>query len=379
MTGIEALSLEEQNSILVKRLRRAQVALEEAETVLAARMRELYSGNEALEEREASLVEALDIGSRQLLRAQSAGNIVTIYGEKGGVFTASRNAASLLGLPSEKDASLDTLVAALHPLDRDRIMRSGIRFFGAMEAGNDHMFEHRIRRFDNGEVRWLRWFLRRERATETTRAATYGTVQDITEPRANARRVRALNLMAERRIAELDRLTGELEAERARTVDALAHRDRFLTTLAHEFRTPLATLTGAVDLLREGSNDLSLITEATDALGVMAERLFEEMETPGTPDRPAAGSEPKDLPLTSEGLPPRVLVAEDTASNQYVILRQLAALGCETVAVGNGADAVEAVRRDHFDLVLMDVMMPLMTGEEATQAIRAVRERGLCR
>ena len=66
----------------------------------------------------------------------------------------------------------------------------------------------------------------------------------------------------------------------------------------------------------------------------------------------------------------RVLVAEDNATNQIVTGAMLRRLGCVVTMVETGQAAVEAVAREEFDLVLMDVSMPVMNGIEATAAIR---------
>ncbi|WP_200588394.1 response regulator [Stutzerimonas stutzeri] len=70
------------------------------------------------------------------------------------------------------------------------------------------------------------------------------------------------------------------------------------------------------------------------------------------------------------GRPARVLCVDDNPANLLLVKTLLGDMGAEVVAVDNGLAALEAVKQQAFDLVLMDVQMPGMDGRQTTEAIR---------
>ena len=82
----------------------------------------------------------------------------------------------------------------------------------------------------------------------------------------------------------------------------------------------------------------------------------------------------------AEGRPLRILAAEDNLTNQKVLRAVLDPLDIDLTITADGAAAVEAWRTGGFDLILMDIQMPVMDGVEATATIRSEeRQRSMAR
>ena len=72
----------------------------------------------------------------------------------------------------------------------------------------------------------------------------------------------------------------------------------------------------------------------------------------------------------------RILVAEDNDVNRDVMMTMLETLKCQVDVVGNGAEAVTAVQRERYDLVILDCQMPVLNGYDATRQIRQLVQDG---
>ena len=70
-----------------------------------------------------------------------------------------------------------------------------------------------------------------------------------------------------------------------------------------------------------------------------------------------------------------IILAEDDPVNQKVTLLMLRRLGIQAEATANGLEVLQALERQHYDIVLMDIQMPEMDGIETTKIIR---ERWAC-
>lgn len=91
------------------------------------------------------------------------------------------------------------------------------------------------------------------------------------------------------------------------------------------------------------------------------------------------GQEARDGMATKAQRSLRILLAEDTPANQKLVSRILNKRGHTVEVVDNGRRAVELVQQEDFDVVLMDVQMPVMDGFQATKAIRAIQDPGKSR
>ncbi len=177
-------------------------------------------------------------------------------------------------------------------------------------------------------------------------------------------------------------------AEREHMERAPFHPEQVLATLSHELRTPLNIVLGLSDqLLTETlpaaqAEQVHAIRRAGRELATFVASALSNLT--GGKWQAGAVSEGRPENGSAEALPVagdyahlggmQVLVVEDNKMNQLVVSKLLKKQGMLVTLADNGADALALYEERPFDLILMDIQMPVMDGYRATAEIRNHRD-----
>ena len=114
-----------------------------------------------------------------------------------------------------------------------------------------------------------------------------------------------------------------------------------------------------------------ILVESTEGKGSNFRLTFKAQEAAALPASAAQAAQAKPEASRRSMRGTRVLLTDDNAINRQVIKLFLAPQGCDIVEATNGKEALDKVASGEFDIVLLDVHMPVMDGKEAIQRMRA--------
>jgi adenylate cyclase len=179
--------------------------------------------------------------------------------------------------------------------------------------------------------------------------------------------------------------------------DVLARRaadsgyDDFKSKLRHDLRTPLTALKGYGEMLLEDAQDVSADTFVDDLQKLLnaVKRLLArldglvELASGDSKEMPVAESEasllvalkrivrpPSDALATDKANACRILVVDDHESNRDLLSRRLTRDAHHVVTAASGESALALVEQDQFDLILLDLLMPGMSGYEVLERLK---------
>jgi len=144
------------------------------------------------------------------------------------------------------------------------------------------------------------------------------------------------------------------------------------SSIAQDFGGSGLGLSIVKDLLELLDSEIQVVSEENKGSNFSFVLEFKLGENIYTKSESSASIQPRVVEAEFTGL--KVLIAEDNLFNQKIAVKILENKGMITTSSSNGKEALEAFKAQKFDLILMDLHMPLMDGEEAVKHIRKLED-----
>ncbi len=142
-----------------------------------------------------------------------------------------------------------------------------------------------------------------------------------------------------------------------------------MQSLNEELSTVNTELQAKVDELSRATDDMQNLLNSTQVATIFLDSQFNSVRLPLSRE-PIDDAHTERPQLAAPARPLRILLAEDTRSSQQVIAAILRKRGHTVAVADDGRKALDLAGRENFDVILMDVQMPVLDGLQATAAIR---------
>ena len=178
----------------------------------------------------------------------------------------------------------------------------------------------------------------------------------------------AINLGVLKAASEFVNVRAEQLAHAKRDAErASSAKSFFLETMSHEIKTPLGVILGNVELLKDATEPergkhFKVIAHQGQLLSKLVDAILDLANAEVTAKlRLSPGKECGHL---------RILLVDDSIDNQDYIRQLLMKRGMEVECANNGREAVDKAKSDFYDIIIMDVQMPVLDGYQATRELR---------
>jgi len=162
--------------------------------------------------------------------------------------------------------------------------------------------------------------------------------------------------------------------------DGLERKTQEIRHISHQMRTSLSGLIGfthfleSTRLTQEQEEFTSIIATSSNELLVLVNTIIDMTPTPGEISKKEEESDKKNEKICNNKIP-HVLVVDDNHINKRLLEKVLENEDLEVMYASNGKEAVRLRKENNFDIIFMDIQMPVMDGVEASKAIREYEKK----
>ena len=169
----------------------------------------------------------------------------------------------------------------------------------------------------------------------------------------------------------------EFQTANTKVSKGLDQKSHEIIHISHQMRTSLSGLLGfthfleSTDMTEEQEEFVSIISTSSDELLTLVNNIIDMTPKPRTVSKEDKKTTNKPVPVISKNETPYVLVVDDNEINKRLLAKVLENENLKVSYASNGEEAFELRKNNDFDIIFMDIQMPIMDGVEASKAIRA--------